>query len=403
MGGIDLLTIKKANQYTHNLLGDRFSFSFERGGLNAPGGVENPSNNRARIVDVIRPGETRGMYILRKDPTYLVGVFTYDNGVWDGVDLGWLDLDRIEIPAGKELRFHVRKRDNSVFSIDEVQKLADCFEVRHYGFKVETLNRLADKIESDVFSSILVEYGRVDGASYVFLRIPKVLNDGRSVMPRVRLTSVDGSLSGPKRSALEYARSSNSIVTINAGLFNVSTREPVGQTIIDGVSLVNTPMTDDNGTPIHPDECYPLAIDGSGNLTTYPKNADTADMIADGIVHAVTGWGRLVDNFAIDQESIDNEIVHGGSKRYIRQSIGQFQNGDYCVCTVDQTRGPVTNEAGLTYTALAQLLVDKGVKFAYSLDGGGSAQTVIGKRQLNPIYEGVTGRKVATIITFDVV
>lgn len=50
---------------------------------------------------------------------------------------------------------------------------------------------------------------------------------------------------------------------------------------------------------------------------------------------------------------------------------------------------------------LAQIFVDHGVKFAYSLDGGGSAETVIGNRKLNPIYEGTTGRRVPTVITFE--
>ena len=95
---------------------------------------------------------------------------------------------------------------------------------------------------------------------------------------------------------------------------------------------------------------------------------------------------------------INNEIVHSG--KYIRQSIGQYQNGDYCVCTVDMTRGSVQNEAGLSYEELAQIFIDKGVKFAYSLDGGGSAETVLGKRQLNPIYEGYTGRQVPSVIQF---
>lgn len=159
-------------------------------------------------------------------------------------------------------------------------------------------------------------------------------------------------------------------------------------------------MTSDSGVPINPDECYPLAIDANGDLTTYPRNADTADMIANGVKYAVTAWGKLVDNFEIATTDIENEIVHNG--RYIRQSIGQYQNGDYCICTVDMTRGSVTNEAGLYYKDLAQIFVDKGVKFAYSLDGGGSAQTVLGKRQLNPIYEGSEGRAVPTVITFEI-
>jgi exopolysaccharide biosynthesis protein len=42
-----------------------------------------------------------------------------------------------------------------------------------------------------------------------------------------------------------------------------------------------------------------------------------------------------------------------------------------------------------------------GVKFAYNLDGGGSTQTVYGKKIVNSIYEGTTGRKRGTFIVFN--
>lgn len=255
--------------------------------------------------------------------------------------------------------------------------------------------------KNEAINSILVEYDRLNGTSYVFVRIPKTLNNGKRIVPKVALTSLDGSLNGAKRSTLNYALDNDCIFTINAGLFNLTTENPVGQTIIDGVALISEPVQDDNGVPIHPDECYPMAIDKNYNLTTYSRNTDTSDMIKDGVKYAITGWGKLVDNFQICTEDINNEIVHSG--KYIRQSIGQYQNGDYCVCTVDMSRGEVANEVGLYYKELAQIFVDKGVKFAYSLDGGGSAQTVIGKRQLNPIYEGTDGRKVPTVIKFEVI
>lgn len=54
----------------------------------------------------------------------------------------------------------------------------------------------------------------------------------------------------------------------------------------------------------------------------------------------------------------------------------------------------------MTYDTLADLLISKGVKFAYSLDGGGSAETVIGNRQINPIYENAEGRPVPTVLYF---
>lgn len=515
-----------------NFINNEVEVIFERGTI--AGGREDDTpwskETRFRTKDMLKNVDR----IVRLDPNFLIGVVTYDDGVYDGVERGWLDEDIIEIDDGKDVRFAVRKRDSSVISDEEFfnsqkfkvyskftavnnydfiklkeetgrikeqiftkEKLnANEYEsgtilsgidgslapyparVRlkefkvmskgdvirnesddlNFGVAVYNFDRIWDgvdygwiekefKIQEDclvkivvrfkdnreivesdysyiansivfetsvigsiknkdvlnystrqlnAINSINVEYGRLHGASYVFVRIPTITNDGGILRPIVALTSLDGSLSGEKRSVLEYVRDKNSIFTLNASLFNMATREPVGQTIIDGISIINEPMEDDNGVPIHPEECYPLAIDGDGNLTTYPKNADTQDMINDGIKYAVTGWGRLVNNFEIDQESINNEIVHGG-KRNIRQAIGQYQNGDYCVCTVD---GRITNEAGMYYEELAQIFVDKGVKFAYALDGGGSAQTVLGKRILNPIYEGPSGRKVPTVIEF---
>lgn len=258
-----------------------------------------------------------------------------------------------------------------------------------------------DGIEKlNAIASISVEYGRYEGASYYLARIPRYTIDGRRIKPKVAITSEDGSVDGAKVSALTFAKRENAIFTINGGLFNTSTKQPQGQTIIDGVSVTNTPMTDDMGTAISDDECYPLCINTDGDLSApYERNVDTADMLADRIIYAVTAWGQFIENYAKSNSSKYNEIVHPG--KYVRQVIGQYQNGDYFVCTVDGIKGVITeNEAGMTYDVLADLLISKGAKFAYSLDGGGSAETVIGNRQINPIFEGNEGRKVPTVLYF---
>ena len=254
----------------------------------------------------------------------------------------------------------------------------------------------------NALAGISIEYGREAGADYYMVRIPRYSIDGRRLKPRVALTSADGSVTGSKISALNYARREMPVFTMNAGLFNTSTTVPQGQTIIGGVSMTNSPMVDDMGSPISDDECYPLCIDKNGDLSApYERGVDTADMIADGVDYAVTGWGQLIENFARCDSSKYHEIVHAGT--YIRQCIGQFDNGDYFVCTVNKGRnGIAMNDAGLTYDQLASLLISKGVKFAYSLDGGGSCETVIGLRQINPVYEGSAGRAVPTVIRFDV-
>ena len=396
----DITDIKESIEQTISLKSEEF----EVGAITENIPVYNTTRARMKNMLHVYKGD---IIKFQKDPDiFNYGISISDlNGVWRGVDYGWLNKPEFIIEEDSLIKLTARYVDNRDLDENTLKTLTEnTFTIaspikRYVDNKLNTTINTLKK--NAAIGSISVEHGRINGASYVFVRIPKILNDGSRLVPKVKLTSRDGSLSGAKRSTLNYARDQDTIFTLNAGLFNVKTVEPVGQLIIDGVSLVNTPMTSDNGVPIHPDECYPLAIDGNGNLKTYPRNADTAAMIADGVKYAVTAWGKLVDNFKITTKDIENEIVHPG--KYIRQSIGQYQNGDYCVCTVDMTRGPVTNEAGLSYEELAQLFVDRGVKFAYSLDGGGSAETVIGKRQLNPIYEGSAGRAVPTVITFEIV
>ncbi len=357
--------------------------------------------NRACFSDKIRANMAVAEIAVRDD--YVFGYAVYnDAGVYDGVDHGWNAMagNRVRFDSGY-FRMNFRRSDSGEITAEDLAILASCVSIKQLNIVTEVEESKRQTRFEDAVSSINIEYGREKGASFVFARIPKTTNAGNPLRIAVGLTSEDESLDGAKTSALVYAQKQMTAFTLNAGLFNTSTLRPVGQTIIDGIAMTSTPMTDDMGSPISDVECYPLCIDANGDLSApYARSVNTADMIADGVVYAVTGWGKVIENFGSCSDTVDNEIVHAGS--YIRQVIGQFQNGDYCVCTVDMTRGSVENEAGITYADLAQLLINRGVKFAYSLDGGGSAETVIGARQLNPIYEGVNGRAVPTVITFNV-
>ena len=366
---------------------------------------------RARFVEKVRVSKNT-VATIQESTNYLYGYAVYDeDGVYDGIDHGWnAPADKPEIVFEKSgyVMFNFRRIDAGEITEADLAAFADFVTIvtrtrlLDLADEVNALSGRAREFTSkmDGLSSVSVEYGRFKGASYVFARIPKTTNAGRKLRPKLHITSEDGGIAGGKSSALTFAEKHDTIFTMNAGLFNTNTLQPVGQTIIDGIPYVNTPMTDDMGSPISDQECYPLCIDANGDLSApYSRNVKTADMIADGVVYAVTGWGKVVDNFVPCDDTVKNEIVHKGT--YIRQVIGQYQNGDYFVCTVDKSRGNITNEAGLTYEDLAQILIDKGVKFAYSLDGGGSAETVIGARQLNPIYEGTVGRAVPTVIAFE--
>lgn len=252
-------------------------------------------------------------------------------------------------------------------------------------------------------ASVNIEYGRYEGTSYYLARIPKYAVNGKRITPKVSMTTPNGiSTSGTKVSPWTFAKREKTVFCVNAGLFKLSGVTPDGQVIINGVSIVNTPMTSDNGAAISDYECYPLCIDADGNFSSpYSRNVDTADMISNGVVHAVTAWGQFVDSYALSDPTKFTEQVHIG--KYVRQCIGQYQNGDYFVCTTDAKKGTITeNEAGLTYEELAALLITKGAKFAYALDGGGSTLSVLGDRPVSPVLENETGRVVPTVIYFSV-
>lgn len=277
-------------------------------------------------------------------------------------------------------------------------------------------------VGDSIISSISIEYGRLNNeSSYYFVRIPKYDINGNKITPKVALTSADGTTSGTKVSTLNYAKRENTSFVINASLFNTSTKKPEGPLVINGVDMTtyktnsNTGeqyawMDSDMGSTISSTECYPLLINANGDFYCYPSEDRTAtenqpaSIIAAGYKYAVTAWGMIVNNFVDDSLSSD-EIVHQG--KYIRQIVGQFQNGDYFVMSIDKTgksgiTAPTANEAGANYGDLATFLIAKGVKFAYSLDGGGSCETVLGQRHVNPIFEGTTGRPVPTVIYWSI-
>lgn len=345
-----------------------------------------------------------GLVIERKSDYFTYALWFYKGGVWTGQGSGWLDKQQHVVEPGYDVMVNFSHKGGNLFTPENIANMPSDFVITQNfkganGYDVERI--LSEQDVAEAISSIQVEYGRKNGASYVFARIPKTLNNGKRISPKVNLTSVDKSMDGAKRSALTFARDTNAIFTINGGLAHGANATPVGQLIIDGESINDEPMDGGGGT-LHPAQCPPLAIDANGNMTTYPRNVTNSTMLADGVQHAVTAWIRLVDNYVVSTDVTNEiELVHNGIRNPL-QSIGQFQNGDYFVCTVDGNRGGIVNEAGMLYSELANLLVSKGVKFAYCLDGGGSTETVIGKRQLNPIYEGVNGRKVGTVITFEI-
>ena len=319
-------------------------------------------------------------------------------------DPGWqtaLSTGDVTITATEECYLVTNWRStktNKVLTVDDLEAIKPLITLNRASTEEDPGNPDEPETDYSAVQYLLSQEVTVDTyTGCKIVTIPATLSDGTNIEPKVTLTA--STLGGSDmKSALEYATDNKMAVVMNAGLFNTSTKVPKGQTIINGTSITNSPMTDDMGTAISDEECYPLCIGSSGKLSApYTRSVDTSTMIADGVKYAVTGWCTLIENGAAKYSDFNTvEIVHKNS--YSRQVIGQYEDGDYFILTTTSA-----DKSGMTYAAINEILLalSKKVRFAYSLDGGGSAETVVDRSQINTIYEGTYGRKVPTLIYFD--
>ena len=319
-------------------------------------------------------------------------------------DPGWqtaLSTGDVTITATEECYLVTNWRStktNKVLTVDDLEAIKPLITLNRASTEEDPGNTDEPETDYSTVQYLLSQEVTVDTyTGCKIVTIPATLSDGTNIEPKVTLTA--STLGGSDmKSALEYATDNKMAVVMNAGLFNTSTKVPKGQTIINGTSITNSPMTDDMGTAISDEESYPLCIGSSGELSApYARSVDTSTMIADGVKYAVTGWCTLIENGAAKYSDFNTvEIVHKNS--YSRQVIGQYEDGDYFILTTTSA-----DKSGMTYAAINEILLalSKKVRFAYSLDGGGSAETVVDRSQINTIYEGTYGRKVPTLIYFD--
>lgn len=231
-------------------------------------------------------------------------------------------------------------------------------------------------------------YDDTTGAYYTVIRVYKQKIDGTYQYPFVY--APNGANAGNK-STLDMTKSDGWLLAINGGVFDTSTLKPDGIVIQNGVSIHNAP------TATH-SACKPLTINENGILGYASADADTADLIADGIVSAVCGFMPIIIDYESVPENEWNSVSHY-TQNTQRQIIGQWGNGDYAIITCEG-RG-FHNSDGWTIAEAQAICRKHGLKFAYNLDGGGSTETMLGLKPVNTIYENITGRKVPTFIVFN--
>lgn len=256
-------------------------------------------------------------------------------------------------------------------------------------------HRVYDDSENDeFFKNTNIIRGRVNNANYYLLHINKLRHDGQMQYPFVYCPNGSGART---MSTLQMNMQKGYYIAINGGIFDID-----GQYDTTGGNRRNAPLgiTIQNSDIVTGSDGHyfgALTIDGSGNLgaTAYGVDVDPQTLINNGIVSAVTGFGSIIENY-VATANADSVI---GNYDAQRQIIGQYANGDYAILTIEGRN--YDNSTGQSVANILSFCISLGLKFAYLLDGGGSTETVVGKKQLNTIYEGTYGRLVPTYLVFN--
>ena len=146
-----------------------------------------------------------------------------------------------------------------------------------------------------------------------------------------------------------------------------------------------------------------LTIDGNGTLGYAALSETGAQLVARGIKSTASGYFPLIYNYD-DIDNYESDIAEWllgsvANSDAQRQVLCQYENGDYLIITSEGRGG--RGGGFFTFKQMQALCRKYGVKFAYILDGGGSASTVVGEKQLNHIYENTYGRVMPSYIVFN--
>ena len=159
-------------------------------------------------------------------------------------------------------------------------------------------------------------------------------------------------------STIDFSHRKNATIAVNCGIYNTSTKFPVGAVIKDYRLLYDESVTD-------PKYQY-LAIMSNGDIKTFPHNTGSQAMLAAGVMDACLIFGTLIENGI--------SVPQSDERKDPRQSIGIKYNGDIMFITCD---GRSRESSGMTYSDLVRLHAQYGSRNAYILDGGGSTSTVL--------------------------
>lgn len=263
-------------------------------------------------------------------------------------------------------------------------------------------NLIIDETPRDRFKQeTTIFYKRDDttGAFYTHIIIPQTNSNGEKQYPFVYWPNYPN---GGTESAYQLNQRKNFLFVINGGRYSAPygsgvtlTGLPKGTVIQNGVVLQQGDSS--NSNPIMD---WVLTIKNNGELG-YARYYDSASgLVSNGVVSAVSGFIPILTNYTDiqDVETVDINYMDRTDDSQ-RQILGQYNNGDYAIITAEGRGYQGGN--WFTMKQIQTLCKQLGLKFAFALDGGGSAETLTGYKQFNPFYDNVSGRINPTFIVFN--
>lgn len=143
-----------------------------------------------------------------------------------------------------------------------------------------------------------------------------------------------------------------------------------------------------------------MIYDKDGNLS-YIADKDftkSAYYNSSDVIYTFAFGPMLVDDYEINKtDRLDNYLIGEVDRIYPRAAIGQFgYDKHYLLCTVDYASRAVR---GTTVRHLAEVMQEKGVRFAYNMDGGQTAALMYHNELFNQVAYGGQ-REVSDILFF---
>ena len=191
----------------------------------------------------------------------------------------------------------------------------------------------------------------------------------------------------------DFASRHKSPIVTNGGIFTSTAENPraIGIVIKDGVLLKD----DGNAGTYYRDL---LCIKENGDMDYVPMAGANAQLlISQGYKDVILGFfGLIKDHVVVDYSDFSPSSIEAGPKNIICRK----DNGDYLILTCD---GRTLDNKGLSISDCVRILTAYNVKFAFALDGGGSASTVVKGEKINRNIDsgGTVERKVPTLLYLD--